>query len=872
MSSNSGEEGCADVVVNAKDSDSLEDREAQQPLDASGNRNNQSEDGDAEASDSKNYLTDTESGGSSCSDSHNTEDSTTTNPPATTADEDNNRSRSAETTDTDTDTVTCPICFLPPNKAATTAAAAAAAATATATAATATATAATATAFVHGPCKHALCVECMELVLNANASVERWPPPSAADAHLSAPTLGRCPICRSTLSLFDVVDSRTLQPLYPPDTESWRQRQRPIPPQCGRQTEEEDPSPKHEHEHEHDHPHEHEPHPVPVGQVANEMLASLRESMASSLTVSAPERRRREKHPLENAVYIPYRGRPGEFSFHWDWEKVRSFDANENKSDNGNGNDNDDNARTRRIRRPFLNLTLAIRGRPEFWRLEDGTFAPRIKFLEEGCHFHEASRTFHGTVTWPVPLRGSYEWDIILGFSKDYRCISTGRIHHKRGRALLPGDVPPASYGYGHNSYTHEERELCKHPMDGRWTVVWDTTTTTTTTTTATREGGGRRSYSEIRVSNSEFRQGGWPFYFNFSDPTHIFVQWPRSPHRQIIVEGVDLATHPKGPPVGHRIKWETTDPNAPDLVWIRQTIGPVPTEEVHHYGSGEDKFFYHRLDAGLQNTGIIPKYNGDSVWGNVFTKRMCIGSASYHFVSPTESYISYRHPACRDLPPMDDGSPLPERVNFRNVEYDDETRKLTATIEWERDFGTSWNDNVRWKLSMRFDTEFMIILRGGVGVEWCRERRARPQPPRPPPRHRPEPVPVYVPPPSPEQEEQQQQPEVPEQERNEEWVVSGYGHDQLYVNAASLERYRTDRRRRRDSGGGSDSGGDSGTDGTEAEDDADNDEVDYEALAEQHRKRLEEEGATKRSIGFLLHLFELAAHDPNTNPIDFLL
>merc|ERR1711977_292977 len=84
-----------------------------------------------------------------------------------------------------------------------------------------------------------------------------------------------------------------------------------------------------------------------------------------------------------------------------------------------------------------------------------------------------------------------------------------------------------------------------------------------------------------------------------------------------------------------------------------------------------------------------------------------------------------------------------------------------------------------------------MGILKGGIQSEWCKERRATPRPPRPPPRHRPAPVPVYVPPPIP-QENTEVEPQI---ERNEEWVISGYGHDQVYVNAASLERYRTGRR-----------------------------------------------------------------------------
>ena len=47
-----------------------------------------------------------------------------------------------------------------------------------------------------GPCQHPTCIPCMEQILNATGEKMRWPPPSATDHHLSAPTLGRCPICR----------------------------------------------------------------------------------------------------------------------------------------------------------------------------------------------------------------------------------------------------------------------------------------------------------------------------------------------------------------------------------------------------------------------------------------------------------------------------------------------------------------------------------------------------------------------------------------------------------------------------------------------------------------------------------------------------
>jgi hypothetical protein len=630
---------------------------------------------------------------------------------------------------------------------------------------------------VTGPCRHSLCVECMEKVLNADAAVERWPPQCAADIHLSAPTLGRCPICRSELSLFDVVDSTTSEPLHPTHTEYWKDSSSSGAENSVENGENDiDSSPQ-----------------------QTQTLESL-----SSLFASP--------NPLKNVVYVPYRGQPGQFSFHWDWDKVKF------QSEALQG-----------IKRPFINLTRSTRDKPDKWRVEDGSLAPRIKFVEEGCHFHLPSRTFHATILWPKRLNGSHEWNIILGFSNDYRFLSSGRIHMKRERIVSPDDMP--------SHFSREERDLCQYPMDGRWTLIWT-------------DSLGHENRAEVHVISNEYKQGGWPFHFNFDDPLHPCVRWPRSVHWQWIEEGVNLQEEPLGPPVGRKIKWKTSDPRFPELYWIRQTVGPLPVPRVILFGMGQEKFLYQRLHAKTDDS--IPKYYGDSVFGNVFTKRLYIGSASYHFLSPTNSYISYRHPACRDLPPLDDGTPLPTRVDFHNLQWEPNERKLTATIEWEQDFGTSWNDNVRWTLTMFFDSEYMVILKGGIQCEWCKERRARPRPPRSVPRHRPAPVPIYVPP-------TESQPEAEQPSRNEEWVMSGYGHDQVYINAATLERYRTPE------------GDSAGT--TDAENDPTSLEVvDYKELAERHRERLKEEGATKQSIDFLSHLFHLAQDRGNTNPIDFLV
>jgi hypothetical protein len=583
---------------------------------------------------------------------------------------------------------------------------------------------------VSGPCRHSCCIDCMEQILNANGELTRWPPHSAADSHLSAPTLGRCPICRSPLSLFDVVDTTTHELLYPPQTEYHRN----------------------------------------------------------------------EDCPLYGSVYIPYHGKVGQLSFHWDWSKLK---------------------RKNNTELPFLNLSQPIRSYPEQWRLENGALAPGIKFFQEGCHFHPTSRTFHGTILWPDRLNGSHQWDVVLGFPNDYRFLSTGRIHKRRDLQKTDDQLP--------QDYTSEQKQQCQYPLDGRWTVSWKDRLK------------GTVKQSEIHVKNNEYVQSKWPFYLNFDDPMHPHVPWPKSEHRQTVQEGVNLTKEPLGPKVGDRIRWTSTSPNFPELFWTRQTIGPVPLPNVTLFGMGQDKVLYQRLNANMVDA--IPTYHKDSLWGNVFCKRLYIGSASYHFMSPTNSYVSYQHPACRDLPPLDDDTPLPTRVDFHQLVWEPEERKLTATIEWEQDFGIFWNENVRWKLTMWFDSEYMVILKGGIQCEWCTERRARSRPPRRQNPHRPPPVAVYVPPEEPAAPETPETTPPPAPDRNEEWVMSGYGHDQLYINAAMLERYR---------------------DSTVA--------VDYKELAEQHGRRLKDEGATTRSIGLVNHVFHLKAEHPNSNPIDFLL
>ena len=164
-------------------------------------------------------------------------------------------------------------------------------------------------AMVQGPCQHSVCWPCMERVVNATGEEVRWPPQSMSDVHLGAPTLGRCPICRAALSLFEICDSKTGNLLVPPNFDYYQEGE-------GEGEEEEE----------------------------EEEKAEVGKSGINSKT-----------NPLCRAVYIPYRGKVGQLSFHWDWERLKS-----------------DNA----TKAPFLNIMRTLQTNPEKWRMANGKLAP----------------------------------------------------------------------------------------------------------------------------------------------------------------------------------------------------------------------------------------------------------------------------------------------------------------------------------------------------------------------------------------------------------------------------------------------------------------------------------------------------------------
>lgn len=111
----------------------------------------------------------------------------------------------------------------------------------------------------------------------------------------------------------------------------------------------------------------------------------------------------------------------------------------------------------------------------------------------------------------------------------------------------------------------------------------------------------------------------------------------------------------------------------------------------------------------------LPPSYHSSSLFGNTFCQARMVGLASYHFISETESYISYEHSATAMWGTLDNGVALPSRAPFRTVTIDAEERVFRGTISWWDDFGSTWHGIKQWDYEMHFDEQFYTILRGQV-------------------------------------------------------------------------------------------------------------------------------------------------------------
>eukprot|EP00397_Hematodinium_sp_SG-2012_P011067 GEMP01011195.1.p1 GENE.GEMP01011195.1~~GEMP01011195.1.p1 ORF type:complete len:440 (+),score=93.15 GEMP01011195.1:337-1656(+) len=73
------------------------------------------------------------------------------------------------------------------------------------------------------------------------------------------------------------------------------------------------------------------------------------------------------------------------------------------------------------------NAYLSYERAPDDWLLDDGTKPPERKTFVD-AHYDPDTRTFTGTVIWPVPFNGHGKWDYEMVFSKDFMIIERGGV------------------------------------------------------------------------------------------------------------------------------------------------------------------------------------------------------------------------------------------------------------------------------------------------------------------------------------------------------------------------------------------------------------------------------------------------------------
>eukprot|EP00929_Paragymnodinium_shiwhaense_P015660 TRINITY_DN123754_c0_g1_i1.p1 TRINITY_DN123754_c0_g1~~TRINITY_DN123754_c0_g1_i1.p1 ORF type:complete len:468 (+),score=51.70 TRINITY_DN123754_c0_g1_i1:81-1484(+) len=97
------------------------------------------------------------------------------------------------------------------------------------------------------------------------------------------------------------------------------------------------------------------------------------------------------------------------------------------------------------------------------------------------------------------------------------------------------------------------------------------------------------------------------------------------------------------------------------------------------------------------------------SLYGSVFVQGGQVGLASYHFVSETESYISYEEAPSNWR--LDDGTPPPGRKYFENSSWDPETLTFRGVVYWQPKF----HGDARWHYEVVFSEDFTGVVAGSV-------------------------------------------------------------------------------------------------------------------------------------------------------------
>ncbi|GFH58857.1 hypothetical protein CTEN210_15333 [Chaetoceros tenuissimus] len=315
--------------------------------------------------------------------------------------------------------------------------------------------------------------------------------------------------------------------------------------------------------------------------------------------------------------------------------------------------------------------------------------------FEDGFHYNKTCKSFYGCIDLSkveeFPNKEE-RWEMVMQFSTDLRFIIHGMIVKK-----------PISLQY---------KNIKDCPLSGTWIVRWQR---------SNEKGVDRNDLTSVRmkVYGNKFVCHSIEYELNLGndEESRVHFHWPYSNNIQVAESGVNLQRKPDGPDIGETIVWTVDSDDYFRIFWTRETK-EILNEPCVVQRLGYRSTLFHRIDRSRQREK--PECNSQSLFPNVFMQGLTIGIASYHFVSKDGdgeegAYISYESIKCADWPPLDNGSPVPARVPFEDISYDEETRTFRGTIPWQERYGTSWNGAIKWNYEMKFDSEFICIATGNV-------------------------------------------------------------------------------------------------------------------------------------------------------------
>jgi hypothetical protein len=364
-----------------------------------------------------------------------------------------------------------------------------------------------------------------------------------------------------------------------------------------------------------------------------------------------------------------------------------------------------------------------------------------LKFTES--RYHAATHTWEGRTKQqqgPCPVSQTSTLRVLLTFSDSFQFITRGVMIQKIST---------------NGSTEKDDRVLnSRLLLDGTWLVrpynSNDATSSTTTTSNKNGHGWNPRPERTIQVTRGVVHENNvwYRLQLEADENNDSCIRMVDAAKQDSTVwtavwnNGVGVGNEEtEGPSlidVGSRLEWLQADDDTqrPVMEWIRQTAvlqqrpSSSATKTTIIPLGGNSGRVYRRINSVDRCDTIVcttnsaaasAVYHSNTVWGNTFCQSNKVGLASYHFVQPPSVgdtdgvvYISYEHADVAQWPHLDNGMPIPARVQFRNISFPD-PRTFCGHICWLQDYGTSWQGMVRWEYTMKFDTNFLCIVSGAV-------------------------------------------------------------------------------------------------------------------------------------------------------------